>query len=160
MYKGHKVPSFSYDVRNESERRRMGKFMKMSKRLKARNEKANPGVMIPVTLAIMFLISGGLLLLLALGLYQMDLSEVVVKIGIVAIYIISGFTGGFLIGRWMQDKKYLWGLAVGALYFLLLLVVSLLLKQGMGEVLFEEPIKVLTTFVLCVVSAMTGGMFS
>lgn len=132
----------------------------MNQRLKARNEKANPVVMLSITVAVMFAISGVLLLLLAFGLYQADLSEAVVKIGVVAIYIVSCFTGGFLIGRWMQDKKYLWGLLTGAIYFILLFVVSLLLKQGMGESLFEEPVRIFTTFVLCSVSAMAGGMFS
>jgi putative membrane protein (TIGR04086 family) len=134
--------------------------MKMNQRLKARNEKTNPCVMLSVILAVMFVISGILLLLLAWGLYQMDLSEAVVKIGVVAIYIIACFTGGFLLGRWIQDKKYLWGLLTGALYFVLLFVVSILLKKGMGEVLMEEPMRVLTTFALCTVSAMAGGMFS
>ena len=132
----------------------------MNQRLKSRNEKANPGVMLSVTLAVMFVISGVLLLLLAWGLYQLDLSEAVVKIGVIAIYIAACFLGGFLIGRWVQDKKYLWGLLVGALYFLLLFVVSILLKKGMGEVALEEPVRIFTTFALCTASAMAGGMFS
>lgn len=132
----------------------------MNQRLKARNEKTNPAVMLSITLAVMFVMSGVLLLLLAFGLYKLDLSEAVVKIGIVAIYIAVCFMGGFLMGRWIQDKKYLWGLLSGALYFLFLFVVSLLLKQGMGEAILEEPVKVFTTFVLCAVSAMAGGMFS
>lgn len=132
----------------------------MNQQLKARNVKANPVVMISITLAVMFVVSGILLLLLAWGLYRLDLSEAVVKIGIVAIYIAACFTGGFLIGRWTQDKKYLWGLLSGAVYFLLLFAVSLLLKQGMGEVFWEEPVKIFTTLVLCTASAMAGGMFS
>lgn len=132
----------------------------MNQRLKSRNEKANPGVMLSVTLAVMFVISGVLLLLLAWGLYQLDLSEAVVKIGVIAIYIAACFLGGFLIGRWVQDKKYLWGLLAGALYFLLLFVVSILLKKGMGEVALEEPVRIFTTFALCTASAMAGGMFS
>lgn len=134
--------------------------MKVNQRLKSRNEKANPGVMLSVTLAVMFVISGVLLLLLAWGLYQLDLSEAVVKIGVIAIYIAACFLGGFLIGRWVQDKKYLWGLLAGALYFLLLFVVSILLKKGMGEVALEEPVRIFTTFALCTASAMAGGMFS
>lgn len=134
--------------------------MKLNQRLKARNEKANPIAMLAAALAVMYVVSGVLLLLLALGLYRLDLSESVVRIGIIAIYIASGFVGGFLIGRWMQDKKYLWGIAVGALYFLLLFVVSLMLKQGVFGTLLLEPVKLVTTLVLCAVSAMAGGMFS
>lgn len=138
----------------------MGDSMKMNQRLKARNEKTNALVMVLSTLAIMFAISGVLLLLLAFGLYRLDLSEAVVKIGIVAIYIAACFVGGFIIGKWTQDKKFLWGLLVGTLYFLLLFVISLLLKMGMGEVLFEEPGRIGVTLILCGVSAMAGGMFS
>ena len=132
----------------------------MNQRLKSRNEKVSPVVMLSVALTVMLVISGVLLLLLAWGLYKLDLSEAVVKIGIVAIYIGACFAGGFLIGRWMQDKKYLWGLLAGVLYFLLLFIVSVLLKKGMGEVVLEEPTRVLTTFVLCTISAMAGGMLS
>lgn len=134
--------------------------MNLNHRLKPRDEKGSPFVNLAITLAVMYVISGSLLLLLSLGLYQMDLSESVVRIGIIAIYIASGFAGGFLIGKRMQDKKYLWGLASGALYFLILFLVSLVLKQGMGEELMMEPVKLLTTLVLCAVSAMAGGMFS
>ena len=132
----------------------------MNQRLKARNEKMSARVMLPITLVIMFVVSGFLLLLLAFGLYRLDLSEAVVKIGIVTIYIAACFTGGFAIGRWMQDKKYLWGLLAGVLYFVLLFLVSFLTKQGMGKAVFEEPLRIFTTFVLCSVSAMAGGMFS
>lgn len=134
--------------------------MKLNQRLKARNEKVNPIAMISVILTVMFALSFILLLLLAWGLYKMDLSESVVKIGVVAIYIASCFLGGFLIGRWIKDKKYLWGLLIGALYFLMLFIVSVLVKKGMGEAVLEEPMRVLTTFALCTISAMAGGMFS
>ena len=90
----------------------------------------------------------------------MDLSEEVVKIGVIAIYIISGFSGGFLIGKQMQDKKYLWGLLAGGVYFILLFLLSLLLKQGMGETMALEPVRLFTTIILCMVSSMAGGMIS
>ena len=134
--------------------------MKLNQRLKPRNENANPVVNLALTLVVMYVISGGLLLLLSMGLYRMDLSEAVVRIGIVAIYIAAGFSGGLFIGKKMQDKKYLWGLISGALYFLLLFLVSLILKSGMSEEFIIEPVKILTTLILCAVSAMAGGMFS
>ncbi len=133
-----------------------GGFMK----LKPRNEKQNPAAAMAVTIAFMYLLSGIFLALLALLLYQFDLSEAVVKIGIVAIYIASGFFGGFFIGKRIQDKKYLWGLFAGSVYFLCLFIVSVLMKQGMGEILFFEPLKILTTLLLCAVSGMAGGMLS
>ena len=134
--------------------------MNLSNRLKPRNEKQNPAVAVAITLAAMYVISGVLLLLLALLLFEFDLSESVVRIGIIVIYIASGFFGGFLIGKRMQDKKYLWGLASGAIYFVLLFVLSWIFKQGMSGTVAFEPVRIFTTLILCAVSGMAGGMFS
>ena len=113
-----------------------------------------------LALFVMYAISGVLLLLLAFLLYNFELSEETVRIGVIAIYIASGFAGGFLIGRWMQDKKYLWGLMAGGVYYLLLFVLSFAVKQGMGEAVDFEAVRMLTTLVLCAVSSMAGGMIS
>ena len=134
--------------------------MNLRNRIKARNEKRSPMVTMGVTLAIMYVISGVMLLLLAFLLYNFELSEESVRIGVIVIYIASGGTGGFLIGRWMQDKKYLWGLMAGGLYYMLLFVLSIAVKQGMGEPLAFDAIRMLTTLVLCAVSSMAGGMIS
>lgn len=129
-------------------------------KMKARNEKKNGISVMGVALLIMYLISGLLLLLLAALLYRFELSEATVKVGIVVIYIITGFVGGFFIGKQMQDKKYLWGLLTGGIYFLLLFVLSLFLKNGMGEETTFEAVRIITTMVLCGVSSMAGGMVS
>ena len=134
--------------------------MNLRNRIKARNEKRSPMVTMGVTIAIMYAISGVMLLLLAFLLYNVELSEESVRIGVIVIYIASGGTGGFLIGRWMQDKKYLWGLMAGGLYYMLLFVLSIAVKQGMGESLAFDAIRMLTTLVLCAVSSMAGGMIS
>lgn len=129
-------------------------------RMKARNEKKNGISVMGVALLIMYLISGLLLLLLAALLYRFELSEGTVKVGIVAIYIISGFVGGFFVGKQMHDKKYLWGLLTGCTYFLLLFVLSLVFNKGTGEVVSFDAVRILTTMVLCAASSMAGGMIS
>jgi len=134
--------------------------MNLAKRIKTRNEKKNPGVSMGLALVIMYVISGVLLLILATLLYNLELSEATVKIGVIATYIISGFAGGFWLGKQMQDRKYLWGLLAGGCYFVLLFVLSLFVKQGMSETMVFEPIRILTTLVLCAVSGMAGGMIS
>ena len=78
------------------------------------------------------------------------------KIGIVVIYVISGVIGGFLMGKVMKEQKFLWGLLAGALYFVILLLVSMLVKGGLEM----ELTKVLTTAILCGASGMAGGMIS
>ena len=69
--------------------------MKLGYKIKPRDAKSNPTTAILAAVFAMFLISGLLLLLLALLLYKMEPGESVIKIGIVAVYVISGLCGGF-----------------------------------------------------------------
>ena len=97
-----------------------------------------------------------LLLLLAMLLYKMELEESAVRIGIIAIYVVAGIAGGFLMGKIMREQKYLWGLAAGAIYFVLLFAVSVAVKGGFDL----DMTRVLTTMILCGASGMAGGMIS
>ena len=56
-------------------------------------------------LLFMYIITGILLVILAGMLCKLQLSESVVAVGIVLIYVISGFLGGFLGGKIMQNQK-------------------------------------------------------
>lgn len=134
--------------------------MNWGKRIKVRNEKKNPTAVMAKSLILMYAISGILLFLLALLLYNLELSEATVKIGIIVIYILSGFVGGIWSGKQMQDRKYLWGLLNGGIYFVLLFFVSVIVRWGTGEVVEMEPVRALITLVLCAVSGMAGGMLS
>ena len=130
--------------------------MNLERRAKPRDAKGNQVNAIFAAVFVMFIISGLLLLVLALLLYKMELSESVVKIGVVVIYVVSGLLGGFLMGKIMREQKYLWGLAAGAIYFVVLFVASALVKGG-----FDMDIaKVVTTLILCAASGMAGGMVS
>lgn len=130
--------------------------MNLQNKMKARDAKGSPAHAIFVSVFVMFVVSGLLLLMLAMLLYKMDLTEGAVKIGIVVIYVISGVIGGFLMGKVMKEQKFLWGLLAGALYFAILLLVSVLVKGGLEM----EMTKVLTTAILCGASGMAGGMIS
>lgn len=103
-----------------------------------------------------YIISGILLLLLAFLLYKFNLDEGKVAAGIIMIYVISTFAGGFIVGKLAGVRKFLWGLTCGILYFGLLLLVSIAIYrslQGNGA-------NVLTTFLLCAGGGMLGGMVS
>ena len=65
-----------------------------------------------------------MLLGLSFGLYKFDLSEKTVRIGILAVYIISTIAGGFAMGKMGKTMKFLRGLMIRMLYFLLLLAIS------------------------------------
>ncbi len=130
--------------------------MRAGLKLKARDAKENPAKVLAVVLFIMFIISGLLLLLLALLLYRLELSEAVVKVAVIIIYIVTGMSGGILMGKKIKDKKFLWGFLAGTVYFGILLVVSLAVKGGTGI----EPVKMVTTWVLCACAGTAGGMIS
>ena len=53
-----------------------------------------------------YTLTGVLLLILAFLLFKMDLSEAVVSVGIIVIYILSCFLGGLLLGRKMKKQGY------------------------------------------------------
>lgn len=130
--------------------------MNFERRLKPRDAKTKPTTAIFASVFVMFIISALLLLLLALLLYKFELTEAVVKIGVVVIYVVSGLVGGVLMGKIMREQKYLWGLTAGVIYFLVLFAASMLIKGG-----FEmDMAKTATTFILCAASGMAGGMIS
>ena len=86
----------------------------------------------------------------------MQLSESMVSAGIVLIYVISGFLGGFLSGKTMKKKKFLWGMGMGACYFLILVGGSIAFQRGINM----ELSRFFTTLILCTASGMIGGMAS
>lgn len=108
------------------------------------------------TLLIMYVITGLALLILALLLFKMQLSENIVTVGIMIIYILSCLLGGLITGKRMQSRKFLWGILMGAIYFLILLVGSFLLNRGISS----DAVHVVTTLVMCMASGMIGGMIS
>ncbi len=97
-----------------------------------------------------------LLFLLTFLLFQFELDEGKVSIGIIAVYLISCFLGGFFAGKQCGSRKFLWGLAVGSAYFVLLFLVSLAVKHGITA----QPMQMVTTFLLCAGGGMIGGMLS
>lgn len=130
--------------------------MNLERRVKPRDAKTKPTTAIFASVFAMFMISGLLLLLLALLLYKFDLTEAAVKIGVVVIYVAAGLFGGILIGKRMREQKYMWGLAAGAIYFLVLFAASAIVRGGFDM----DMTKAATTFVLCAASGMAGGMVS
>lgn len=103
-----------------------------------------------------YVITGIFLVILALLLYKFNLEESKIVWGITAGYIVSVFVGGFLAGKMAGVKKYLWGIAAGALYFLLLFVIS----WGLYHSFPEAGGRMAGTFLLCICGGMLGGMLS
>lgn len=114
------------------------------------------GIRILKALLCAYALTGILLLLLTLLLYKWNLDEGKVSVGIILIYIVSTFVGGFIIGKMNRTRKFLWGLTVGIIYFALLMLISL----GMYRTFQTNGQNVLTTLFICAASGTLGGMLS
>lgn len=96
-----------------------------------------------------------LTMLMLLGLYKFDLSEKTVRIGILAVYIISTFAGGFAMGKMGKTRKFLRGFMLGMLYFLLLLAISAGIYRSV-----QGGMQMMIAWILCGAGGMLGGMVS
>ena len=103
-----------------------------------------------------YILTAGLLLLLAFMLYRFGLSEKVVSICIIAIYIVVTFLAGLLAGKNAGKRRFLWGLAMGITYYMILVIVSMIVNKGAQAVAGNMA----TVFFLCAGSGMMGGMLS
>lgn len=103
-----------------------------------------------------YIVTGVLLLVLTLLLYKFDWDEQMVTAGIVVIYVVSTFVGGFILGKLRRVRKFMWGLFMGVLYFALLFLVSFGVYRTFGG----NGTNLITTFLLCAGGGMLGGMLS
>lgn len=96
------------------------------------------------------------IVLLAVLLLLLQISENVVDIGILAIYVLSCLAAGWIVGKRTKNKKFLWGMVSGSVYFLILFIISLMANQSMEKVGND----LLTTLCICLGSGTLGGMIS
>ena len=82
-------------------------------------------------------------------------NEKTVRIGILAIYIISTFAGGFAMGKMGKTRKFLRGFMLGMLYFLLLLAISAGIYRSV-----QGGMQMMIAWILCGAGGMLGGMVS
>lgn len=108
------------------------------------------------TIFAMYIVTGLLLVLLAFFVSKADNEEMVAKVGVICVYVISCGLGGFMIGKWKQQKKYLWGFLVGAIYVGILLGIGIVI--GRGD--FPDLIAMLTAACICIGAGTIGGMIS
>ena len=108
------------------------------------------------SLFISYLLSGILLLLLALALYRLNLPEAQVTPAVFAVYAVSCFAGGFFAGKGIRSRRFFWGLASGILYFLVLCAVSFFA----GEHSLPDTQRLILTLVCCIAGGIFGGILS
>ncbi|BCJ97961.1 TIGR04086 family membrane protein [Anaerocolumna chitinilytica] len=107
-------------------------------------------------LVLSYIVTGLMLFILSFLMLKLDVSNKVLSGGIIATYILSTFLGGFLFGKGASQKRFLWGLLIGGLYFIILFLISILTGSLMGM----EMSRVFTVMLLCLFGGMLGGMVS
>ena len=119
--------------------------------------KKNPAVslLVKATFA-SFIVSAIMLLITSTLMLNVGISASIVSILVIITYIVSNFLSGFIMGTGMREKKFIWGVVSGAIYFILLFVLSVLI---MGTKDFHL-VSTIRTMAICVLSGMVGGMIS
>ena len=106
-------------------------------------------------LLISYILSCVLLLILAFGVYKLDLKEQIVQGGIMIIYALSAFLGGRIAGKSFQCRRIVWGGLQGVSYYALLFILGTVMYQDVKSL--SDVIPVLGT---CIISGMIGGVTS
>lgn len=88
---------------------------------------------------------------LAWGLHMKDSG---MNIGVVVIYILSCLIGGLTAGKGVKEKRFLWGLFTGIIYFVVLAAISAAAAGGVSMSIGGY----ITTALICMGSGMLGGM--
>lgn len=107
-------------------------------------------------LLVTYLVTGLLLTLLSFIMLKANVQNGVILGGIIVTYILSTLLGGFLLGKGAEKKRFLWGLGMGLIYFIVLIFISILTNSIMGM----ELGKSIMVMAICMISGMIGGMLS
>ncbi len=103
-----------------------------------------------------YAVTAVLLMLMALLLLKLDLPWGAVTAGVMVTYLLSCFLGGLLLGKGVGKNKFLWGLILGAAYFVLLMILSCIAAPGD----FGGPGRLFATLLLCCGGGRAGGMLA
>ncbi len=101
-----------------------------------------------------YLITGILLVVVAGLLYKFSLGENVVDVGIIVVYCLSSLLAGLFFSKGAMSRRFLWGMAAGAVYFLVICAVTFAV-EGQLHLMSSSCI---TTLFICTGSGMLGGM--
>ena len=93
-------------------------------------------------------------ILLALLLLKCQLDEGKVSAGILAVYILSGLCGGIYMGKTAERKRYLWGMVLGGMYWIILMSITVFSGAGTGTGVKGAFL----TLLICAGSSTLGAM--
>lgn len=103
-----------------------------------------------------FLLTVILLVLLAFLMLKLQWETSRLEKLILVVYVLATFAGGWTAGHAAEKRKFLCGCFIGILYFLLLLMVSVMAESGAAVSVAAGA----AAFFLCAVGGMFGGMLS
>ncbi len=66
---------------------------------------------------------------------------------------VSAFAGAMMLGKWMASRRFLWGLMLGIIYFLILFLAGRILSGSWNP-------EAMLPLASCAGGGMLGGMFS
>lgn len=107
-------------------------------------------------LMISYIITGVLLVMLSFGLYKFTFSDVVVTIAIMAVYVISTLVGGYIMARLQQNRRLIWGIIFGLIYFFVLAMTSLIMNKGVNA----DIASALKALIMCILGGAAGGFIT
>ncbi len=113
-------------------------------------------VILVKSVLISYLCTAILLFIIALLVYKAGIGATAISVLIVLTYIISAFMGGFITGKRVNDKRYLWGLSSSAIYLGIYLVLCLV--TGFDDL--ASGAQYIKTALLVLFSGTLGGMLS
>lgn len=117
----------------------------------------NPLAAMGIALTVSIVMTILLLLLVTVLVYNTNISGTVSGILLVAIYVLAPFSGAFVLGKIVKRKRFLWGLLLAGVYFVVFFVVSRLSAPSESMPVVRDYIEVLLAVLP---GGILGGMFS
>lgn len=103
-----------------------------------------------------YLITIILLFVIAVAVYKIGMSDTVLNGLITAVYILATFLGGFITGKKVQERKFVWGAVFGLMYILIAVTLSAV-TGGAGD---GATVPRVTKCIMCVAGGMLGAMLA
>ena len=103
-----------------------------------------------------YVVTGLLLLFIALIMQKFGLSDKQIRLFVILIYGVSTILGGFVFGKIRKNKRFLNGMIFGIMYFVILILVSAVVNHG-----FENELgRNILSFIICTLGGIIGGIMS
>ena len=96
------------------------------------------------------------MMITTLAIWKLNLSDVILKSSVILIYVLSAASAGIYIGKMKKEKKFLWGMLTGCLYFFILVILTVLSGDFTGRI----GMNFVSAFFICIFSGTLGGMIA